>query len=148
MILIPSPSFSEPPRAFSLSSALEGWLAPTQPNNGCTTARSSSSYQSGLCSRAYIIFAAVAEERPGLRGMRALYESYDDHAFAFFGLVREGSGISYDVRGIHRWRINAYGSPEHTLNGVLPNINQCVVSLGVTASRSLNTCSTSMASKL
>jgi len=71
-----------------------------------------------------IVFAAVAEEETGLRGMRALYENYKDRAFAFVDVLGEGSGISYGALGIHWWRINAFGPPGHTLNGGLPNVNQ------------------------
>ncbi|MDB3909560.1 M20/M25/M40 family metallo-hydrolase [Gammaproteobacteria bacterium] len=73
-----------------------------------------------------IVFAAVAEEETGLRGMRALYEDYKDRAFAFVDVLGEGSGISYGALGIHWWRINAYGPPGHTLNGGLPNVNQAI----------------------
>lgn len=73
-----------------------------------------------------IVFAAVAEEETGLRGMRALYESYEGRAFAFVDVLGEGSGISYGALGIHWWRINAYGPPGHTLNGGLPNVNQAI----------------------
>ncbi len=73
-----------------------------------------------------IVFAAVAEEETGLRGMRALYEDYNNRAFAFVDVLGEGSGISYGALGIHWWRINAYGPPGHTLNGGLPNVNQAI----------------------
>ncbi len=73
-----------------------------------------------------IVFAAVAEEETGLRGMRALYDSYKERAFAFVDVLGEGSGISYGALGIHWWRINAYGPPGHTLNGGLPNVNQAI----------------------
>jgi acetylornithine deacetylase/succinyl-diaminopimelate desuccinylase-like protein len=73
-----------------------------------------------------IVFAAVAEEETGLRGMRALYDDYKDRAFAFVDVLGEGNGLSYGALGIHWWRINAYGPPGHTLNGGLPNINQAI----------------------
>lgn len=73
-----------------------------------------------------IVFAAVAEEETGLRGMRALYADYKDSALAFVDVLGEGSGISYGALGIHWWRINAYGPPGHTLNGGLPNVNQAI----------------------
>ena len=73
-----------------------------------------------------IVFAAVAEEETGLRGMRALYEDYKDRSFAFVDVLGEGSGISYGALGIHWWRINAYGPGGHTLNGGLPNVNQAI----------------------
>lgn len=80
----------------------------------------------GLTPEHDIVFAAVAEEETGLRGMRALYEDYRDRAFAFVDVLGEGSGISYGALGIHWWRINAYGPPGHTLNGGLPNVNQAI----------------------
>lgn len=80
----------------------------------------------GLVPEHDIVFAAVAEEETGLRGMRALYEDYKDRAFAFVDVLGEGSGISYGALGIHWWRINAYGPPGHTLNGGLPNVNQAI----------------------
>lgn len=73
-----------------------------------------------------IVFAAVAQEETGLKGMRALYADYKDRAIAFVDVLGEGSGISYGALGIHWWRINAYGPPGHTLNGGIPNINQAI----------------------
>lgn len=80
----------------------------------------------GLVPEHDIVFAAVAEEETGLRGMRALYEDYKDRAFAFVDVLGEGSGISYGALGIHWWRIDAFGPPGHTLNGGLPNVNQAI----------------------
>ncbi len=71
-----------------------------------------------------IIFAAVAQEETGLRGMRALYEDYKDRAIAFVDVLGAGNGISYGALGIHWWRVNAFGPPGHTLRGGLPNVNQ------------------------
>jgi acetylornithine deacetylase/succinyl-diaminopimelate desuccinylase-like protein len=80
----------------------------------------------GLVPEHDIVFAAVAQEETGLRGMRALYEDYKDRAFAFVDVLGEGNGLSYGALGIHWRRINAYGPPGHTLNGGLPNINQAI----------------------
>lgn len=80
----------------------------------------------GLVPEHDIVFAAVAEEETGLRGMRALYEDYKDRAFAFVDVLGEGNGISYGALGIHWWRIDAFGPPGHTLNGGLPNVNQAI----------------------
>ena len=71
-----------------------------------------------------IVFAAVAQEETGLRGMRALYEEYKDRAIAFVDVLGEGNGISYGALGIHWWRVHAFGPPGHTLRGGLPNVNQ------------------------
>lgn len=71
-----------------------------------------------------LVFAAVAEEETGLRGMRDLYNDYQDKAFAFVDILGEGNSISYGALGIHWWRIHAHGPAGHTLNGGLPNVNQ------------------------
>lgn len=71
-----------------------------------------------------LVFAAVAEEETGLRGMHALYAEYRDRAFAFVDVLGEGNSISYGALGIHWWRVHAFGPPGHTLNGGLPNVNQ------------------------
>ncbi len=71
-----------------------------------------------------LVFAAVAEEETGLRGMRDLYADYQDRAFAFVDVLGEGNSISYGALGIHWWRIHAHGPAGHTLNGGLPNVNQ------------------------
>ena len=73
-----------------------------------------------------IIFAGVAEEETGLRGMKALYAEYKDQAIGFVDVLGEGNGISYGALGIHWWRINAYGPAGHTLFGGVPNINQAI----------------------
>lgn len=78
----------------------------------------------GLTPEHDIVFAAVAQEETGLKGMQALYASYKDRALAFVDVLGEGNGISYGALGIHWWRINAFGPPGHTLNGGLPNVNQ------------------------
>ena len=80
----------------------------------------------GLTPEHDIVFAAVAQEETGLKGMRALYEDYKDRAIAFIDVLGEGNGISYGALGIHWWRINAYGPPGHTLRGGLPNVNQAI----------------------
>lgn len=82
--------------------------------------------QQGFTPEHDIVFAAVAEEETGLRGMRALYADYSDRALAFIDVLGEGSGISYGALGIHWWRVHAFGPPGHTLNGGLPNVNQAI----------------------
>ncbi len=71
-----------------------------------------------------LVFAAVAQEETGLRGMQELYADYRDRAVAFVDILGEGSGISYGALGIHWWRVHAEGPAGHTLNGGLPNVNQ------------------------
>jgi len=73
-----------------------------------------------------LVFAAVAQEETGLRGMKALYEEYDDRAFAFVDVLGDGHSISYGALGIHWWRVVAEGPPGHTLRGGLPNVNQAI----------------------
>tara|TARA_R110002096_G_scaffold432240_1_gene648674 strand:+ start:90811 stop:92103 length:1293 start_codon:yes stop_codon:yes gene_type:complete len=73
-----------------------------------------------------IVFAGVAEEETGLRGMKHLYAEYKDRAVAFVDVLGEGNSISYGALGIHWWKIHAYGPAGHTLRGGLPNINQAI----------------------
>ena len=71
-----------------------------------------------------LVFAAVAQEETGLRGMKALYEKYGDRAVAFVDVLGDGHSISYGALGLHWWRVVAEGPPGHTLGGGLPNVNQ------------------------
>lgn len=71
-----------------------------------------------------LVFAAVAQEETGLRGMKALYPQYRDRAVAFVDVLGDGHSISYGALGIHWWRVEAEGPPGHTLGGALPNVNQ------------------------
>lgn len=71
-----------------------------------------------------LVFAAVAQEETGLRGMHALYDQYRDRAVAFVDILGDGRSISYGALGIHWWRVEAEGQPGHTLGGGLPNVNQ------------------------
>ncbi len=73
-----------------------------------------------------IVFAGVAEEETGLRGMKHLYAEYKDRAIGFVDVLGEGNSISYGALGIHWWRVNAFGPAGHTLNGGVPNINQAI----------------------
>jgi acetylornithine deacetylase/succinyl-diaminopimelate desuccinylase-like protein len=82
--------------------------------------------EQGLQPEHDLVFAAVAEEETGLRGMHALYGEYRDTAFAFVDILGEGNSISYGALGIHWWRIHAHGPAGHTLNGGLPNVNQAI----------------------
>jgi acetylornithine deacetylase/succinyl-diaminopimelate desuccinylase-like protein len=73
-----------------------------------------------------LVFAAVAQEETGLRGMKALYVDYAGRAEAFVDVLGDGSSISYGALGIHWWRVVAEGPPGHTLRGGMPNINQAI----------------------
>lgn len=71
-----------------------------------------------------LVFAAVAQEETGLRGMKALYDAYAPRAIAFVDVLGDGHSIAYGALGIHWWRAIATGPPGHTLGGGLPNVNQ------------------------
>jgi len=71
-----------------------------------------------------LIFAAVAQEETGLRGMKQLYEEYRETAVGFVDILGDGGSISYGAIGIHWWRVIAHGPAGHSLGGGLPNVNQ------------------------
>jgi len=81
---------------------------------------------SGLQPEHDLVFAAVAQEETGLRGMKALYEEYEGRADAFVDVLGDGQSISYGALGIHWWRVVADGPPGHTLSGGMPNLNQAI----------------------
>lgn len=82
--------------------------------------------EAGLRPEHDLVFAAVAQEETGLRGMKALYEDYADRAVAFVDVLGDGRSISYGALGIHWWRVVAEGPGGHTLGGGLPNVNQAI----------------------
>ncbi len=82
--------------------------------------------RSGLRPEHDLVFAAVAQEETGLRGMKALYDMYQDRADGFIDVLGDGESISYGALGIHWWRVIANGPAGHTLNGGLPNVNQAI----------------------
>jgi acetylornithine deacetylase/succinyl-diaminopimelate desuccinylase-like protein len=71
-----------------------------------------------------LIFAAVAEEETGLKGMKRLYAAQRDSIIAVIDVLGDGRSITYGAIGIDWWRIVASGPGGHTLNGGLPNVNQ------------------------
>jgi acetylornithine deacetylase/succinyl-diaminopimelate desuccinylase-like protein len=71
-----------------------------------------------------LIFAAVAQEETGLRGMRALVAELGDRALAYVDILGDGRSISYGGLAIHWWRVLGEGPPGHSLGGGLPNVNQ------------------------
>ena len=81
---------------------------------------------SGLEPEHDLVFAAVAQEETGLRGMRALVDAYGDRALAFVDVLGDGHTISYGALGIHWWQVFAEGPAGHTLGGGLPNVNQAI----------------------
>ncbi len=76
-----------------------------------------------------LVFAAVAQEETGLKGMKHLFEEYKDRALIFVDVLGDGHRISYGALGIHWWKIIANGPPGHTLRGGrpdMPNVNQAI----------------------
>ncbi len=70
-----------------------------------------------------LIFAAVAQEETGLRGMWTLVEELGDRALAYVDILGDGRSISYGGLAIHWWRVVGEGPPGHSLGGGLPNVN-------------------------
>jgi acetylornithine deacetylase/succinyl-diaminopimelate desuccinylase-like protein len=79
---------------------------------------------SGLTPEHDLIFAAVAEEETGLKGMKRLYAGHRDSLAAVVDVLGDGRSITYGALGIDWWRVVARGAGGHTLNGGLPNVNQ------------------------
>lgn len=73
-----------------------------------------------------LVFAAVAQEETGLKGMRALYAEYRDRGIGFVDILGDGETIEYGAIAIHWWKVIASGPAGHTLNGGLPNVNQAI----------------------
>jgi acetylornithine deacetylase/succinyl-diaminopimelate desuccinylase-like protein len=71
-----------------------------------------------------LVFAAVAQEETGLKGMVELYARYRERALAFVDILGDGTSISYGAITIHWWRVVATGPPGHSLGGGVPNVNQ------------------------
>ena len=71
-----------------------------------------------------LVFAAVAQEETGLKGMQKLYAQWKDKAIAFAGVGGDGHSILYGAITIHWWKVVASGAGGHTLNGGVPNVNQ------------------------
>jgi acetylornithine deacetylase/succinyl-diaminopimelate desuccinylase-like protein len=72
-----------------------------------------------------LVFASVAQEETGLKGMFSLYEKYKDSAFAFVDILGEGSSISYGSMGVFWWKVYAEGPEGHT-RSTGPNVNQAI----------------------
>jgi acetylornithine deacetylase/succinyl-diaminopimelate desuccinylase-like protein len=80
--------------------------------------------QHGLQPEHDVVFAAVAQEETGLKGMQALYAQWKDRALAFVDVLGDGHSITYGAITIHWWKVVATGPPGHSLNGGVPNVNQ------------------------
>ena len=79
---------------------------------------------SGLTPEHDLVFAAVAQEETGLKGMQALFAEWKDRALAFVDVLGDGHSITYGAITIHWWKVVATGPPGHSLNGGVPNVNQ------------------------
>jgi acetylornithine deacetylase/succinyl-diaminopimelate desuccinylase-like protein len=71
-----------------------------------------------------LVFAAVAQEETGLKGMQALFSEWKDRAIGFVDILGDGHSISYGAITIHWWKVVADGPGGHSLNGGVPNVNQ------------------------
>jgi acetylornithine deacetylase/succinyl-diaminopimelate desuccinylase-like protein len=80
--------------------------------------------KSGITPEHDLVFAAVAQEETGLKGMQALYAQWKDRALAFVDILGDGHSITYGAITIHWWKVVAGGPPGHSLNGGVPNVNQ------------------------
>lgn len=80
--------------------------------------------RSGLRPEHDLVFAAVAQEETGLKGMQTLYAQWKDRALAFVDVLGDGRTITYGAITIHWWRVVATGPAGHSLNGGVPNVNQ------------------------
>ena len=80
--------------------------------------------KSGLRPEHDLVFAAVAQEETGLKGMQALYAQWKDRALAFVDILGDGHSITYGAITIHWWKVVASGPAGHSLNGGVPNVNQ------------------------
>jgi acetylornithine deacetylase/succinyl-diaminopimelate desuccinylase-like protein len=80
--------------------------------------------RSGLRPEHDLVFAAVAQEETGLKGMQALYAQWKDRALAFVDVLGDGHSVTYGAITIHWWKVVASGPPGHSLNGGVPNVNQ------------------------
>ena len=80
--------------------------------------------KSGLRPEHDLVFAAVAQEETGMKGMKALYAQWKDRAVGFVDILGDGHSITYGAISIHWWKVVAGGPPGHSLNGGVPNVNQ------------------------
>ncbi|MGE0930668.1 M20 family metallopeptidase [Peijinzhouia sedimentorum] len=80
--------------------------------------------ETGIKPHYTLVFASVAQEETGLQGMKLLYDEFKNDAIAFVDILGDGRSLSYGALGIHWWKIQVSGSPGHSLNGGLPNVNQ------------------------
>jgi acetylornithine deacetylase/succinyl-diaminopimelate desuccinylase-like protein len=82
--------------------------------------------QSGQTPEYTLLFAAVAQEETGLKGMHAIFETYHGKSIGFVDILGDGRRISYGALGIHWYKVHADGPGGHSLGGGLPNVNQAI----------------------
>ncbi|WP_291786423.1 M20/M25/M40 family metallo-hydrolase [Cecembia sp.] len=82
--------------------------------------------ESGIKPKYTLVFAAVAQEETGLKGMHAVFEAYKSKAVGFVDILGDGRRISYGALGIHWYKAYAKGPGGHSLGGGLPNVNQAL----------------------
>jgi acetylornithine deacetylase/succinyl-diaminopimelate desuccinylase-like protein len=82
--------------------------------------------QSGIEPNYTLVFAAVAQEETGLKGMHSVFDTFKDKAVGFVDILGDGRRISYGAMGIHWYKVHAQGPAGHSLGGGLPNVNQAI----------------------
>jgi acetylornithine deacetylase/succinyl-diaminopimelate desuccinylase-like protein len=82
--------------------------------------------EAGIKPKYTLVFAAVAQEETGLKGMQAVFDAYKDRAVGFVDILGDGRRISYGALGIHWYKVYAKGPGGHSLGGGLPNVNQAI----------------------
>jgi acetylornithine deacetylase/succinyl-diaminopimelate desuccinylase-like protein len=120
---------AEHPRAQKAKPRLEGDRVIGPGTNTSTTTASLVAaadvlIQRGVVPEHDLVFAAVAQEETGLRGMQALYAQWKDRAIGFVDVLGDGHSITYGAVTIHWWKVVASGPAGHSLNGGVPNVNQ------------------------
>ena len=77
--------------------------------------------QSGIQPEHTLVFAAVAQEETGLKGMKALVDELGEEATIFVDVLGDGRRLTYGAIGIHWWKVVVSGPPGHTLRGGFPD---------------------------
>jgi len=85
--------------------------------------------QSGVQPEHTLVFAAVAQEETGLKGMKDLVDKLGGEATIFIDVLGDGRRLTYGAIGIHWWKVVVSGPPGHTLRGGFPDqphVNQAI----------------------
>lgn len=77
--------------------------------------------KSGIQPEYTLVFAAVAQEETGLKGMQALVDDLGAEAKIFVDILGDGRRLTYGAIGIHWWKVVVSGPPGHTLRGGFPD---------------------------